>query len=931
MSSTTYGGASVEGARGRDPAVLVGRDVERARLDELVEAAKAGLSGVLVLRGEAGVGKTTLLDRVAATEDLTVVRVVGVEAESEFPFAGLHRLLVPFLRTDHPLPASQRRALHVACGLADGPPADRFLVSLAALSLLSEVAAQSPLLCCVDDTQWLDQESLHALAFVARRIHADGIGLVFTVRTGTEMAALDGLPTIDLAGLAGNDAIELLHTVIGAPLDAQVAEHIVTQTGGNPLALTDLATELASDPLIGGTLLLEPLPLGARLEAHYLQRVRSLPDATQRWMLLAAVEQAGDLHYVTNAAAMLGITPDAADPAESARLIEMRPDIRFRHPLVRSAVYGGALGVQRRAAHGALAAATTRSGDADRRAWHLAAASTGPDETVAAELERAAERAGARGGYAARATFLARAAELTPDESIRAGRLLAAAEAALNAGAAVRAQSLLDGIDVALIDHLARGRMLMVRSEAVAHAGAQARVAAIFLTASAEFRQDAPELSRHALLRAFDHAMAAAGCIVDTTIAEIAAFAHDQIDASKAVTLGDYQLLALTTLVAGDYAAAVPLLRQANALLLAPETSDEEVLSRYLVGVSFCTIIWDDETRIGILRRAADVARRAGALHELDIVLFAWSLHEVVVGNLAEADALLVDVHQLRSALGVTPEQWQVYRMPEIVAWRAEGDDSQIRDQIQRTLDVSLQIGMGASADTARIAHMIYAIARGSYAEAASIARELVDADPTHLHGRVLPDLVEAAVRADDRALAERTLAELETRATVSGTPSANGILARSQALLASPAEADGLYREAINRLESTQLRSDLARAHLLYGEWLRRQKRRRDARHELRTALGMFEEMGANAFADRARQELVATGERARQRSVELANELTPQELTIARLARAGATNPEIATHLFLSANTVDYHLRKVFRKLGITSRRHLGQSLPD
>ncbi|RIV40106.1 LuxR family transcriptional regulator [Micromonospora radicis] len=909
-------------------AVLLGRDTERAALEALIERVRAGMSQVIVLRGEAGIGKTALLDAVAdAGADLRVLRVAGVEAEAEFPFAALHRLLVPHVRDLDGLPATQHQALSVAFGLTDGPPADRFLVSLAVLSLLARTADRGPVLCCIDDTQWLDRESLNVLAFVARRVHAEGIGLVFTVRTGTDdVAALEGLPVLLVEGLPHGDALELLRTVVDGVIDPKVAGQIVTATRGNPLAITDLSASLTGNQLAGALLLPEPLPVGSRLEAHYLQQVHRFAAQTQRWLLVAAAEPQGDIGYITAAAADLGVRPEAADEAERARLITLGAEIRFRHPLVRSAVYGGATSSDRRQAHQALAAATSRGADADRRAWHRACAALQPDEEVAADLVLAAGRAANRGGYAARATFLTRAAELTPDERARAGRLLAAADAAFTSGAPTQAHLLLGSIDPDLLDPTGQGDRLMLRARTIVALGAErgmAQVSATCLAAYEAFRVDDPDLARAALLGAIDGSMASEYLIEGTDLRQISAAVTGR--SNRGETLTDLLLDAFAVSVV-DVADAVPLIRRATTWLATGEVSDPTLLTHYLTGVTLCTRIWDDRTREAILHRTAAVARRTGALQVLEIALFALATHETTLGRLETADELLLEVHQLRSAVASTPYMWEVFRSPEQIGWRCVPD---AEAHIGRARTAANWLGMGASAGLADLGSIILDLGRGNYAAAAATGVGLVEDDYAGAYARVLPDLIEAAVYAEDRDRAAHALATLDGRATTSGTPWARGLLERSRALLAPDSSAEALFQSAIATLRDTAAVGDTARAHLLYGEWLRRQRRRKDARGPLRTALTMFEELGAPAFAERARQELLATGETARKRNPETAGDLTPQEAAIAALARDGLTNPEIAERLFISTSTVDYHLRKVFRKLGVESRRQLGRVL--
>jgi len=910
------------------PGGMVGRSGDCRALDDLVEAVRGGLSRSLVIVGEPGIGKTRLLEYTAeAADGVRVVSIAGVESELRLGFAALHRMLVPFADRIGVLPVPQRDALGSAFGLAAGPPADRFLVGLGVLTLLAGVAAEQPLIWLVDDAQWLDRESLEVLGFVGRRLHADRIGLLFGTREASpELTALDGLPTRYLSGLEPAAARALLATTVSGSLNARVAARIVTETGGNPLALLELARQLTPDQLAGRSPLPQRMPVGRRLQGHFLRQVKMLPPATGSVLLLASAVSRDDPAVLWRAAALLDLGPGAADPAVAQNIISVHPRVAFRHPLIRSAVYEGARSGDRVRVHDALARIARQDGDLDQAAWHRAAATVVADEDVAADLERSAARAGQRGGYAARAAFLARAAELTPDTAKRAVRLFAAAQAHLAAGDAALAEASLDHAAPWLPAGLHGAAQRLRASVAVFFSRHKDAPVLLLDTVAAVDPPDVP-LIRELLFEAMQAALVARQHTTGTTPVDVAhAALQAPRDPAQVVTATGLLLDGFATRIAVGYPPAVPVLRAAVAALFTGEQPAPADLPATILGWFAADDLWDDGGRRAMLKRAEDLQRRHGALGALRITLAGLTTGEVWAGRPDQAEASYLEAAEISSSIGVpTPATTGV--LLELRAW--QGREQESRALAEMTAQWGQQRGAAILEVFALMGLTVLELGLGRYAEALIWGLRIYDDDPPGFGNRVLPEIVEAGARGGDHSAAHTALSRLADRATASGTPWALGMLARSRALLAHDADAETSYRAAIGHLTGTAVRTELARAHLLYGEWLRRQRRRNDARAQLRTACDMFDAMGAAAFARRTRAELLAAGDRPRQPAQRPGPDLTPQEMQVSDLAAAGASNAQIATHLFVTTSTVEYHLTKVFRKLGITSRRQLAAAL--
>lgn len=911
---------------------FLGRTQELDRLVSVLDA--RGTDGrVLVVRGAPGTGRTALLDAAIATLDgRRVTRVAGSAAERDLPYAGLHTLLTPFLDGLDGLPAPQAAALRCAFGLGSAPaPPNRFLAALGCLTLLADAALRTPVVCVCDDAQWLDPESLEALAFVARRLDAEDVTMVFAVLDDDVPAAaaldgLDGLPTLTLHPLDAPAARALLESRLAGPVDEDVARRVLAEAAGNPLAVVELTSELQRS---GGHVPLDAhAPVGRRPEDVCLRRWSGLAPPVRDLLVVAAADATGDPDLVRAAGERLGVvapgTPlgEVLAPATAVGLVDAWPTVAFRHPLARSAVLRGAPADRRRAAHAALGAVTDPVTAPDRRVWHLAAAAVAPDDPLAGQLAAAAARAGDRGGLSARAAFLARAGELSSRPDQRARHLLAAGQAAVDAGQPVRARELLDRIvrtdgvgEVALLRADATVRTALGRSDEALRP---------LLHAADALTTSDPLLARDTLLDAFTAVVVMPWLPAAPTPADVGkvALRTPRTADGGPRDLPDVLLDGLALRVVDGYEAAAPVLHDAVQRALASGPQDATGRWYALLAMAADDLWMVDDLR-RLAQRTADGARRSGRLDALRLAEHTLGSAAVWRGDLDAADGHLTTARELWRL--VTGSAWSAAPSDALLqAWR--GDTERVLDALAGLVAPPRPGAEGGLlVQRARTALGVLHLGHGRYADALAALRPLLDDDPPCHGSRCLADVVEAGVRTGRRGVAGTALARLRTRAVASGSPWAAGVLARAEALAADDDAAEARYRTSLDVLAPTGQVPDLARSHLVLGEWLRRRRRRAEAGRHLTLALEAFDAMGAHAFASRARDELAATGLAvARPRAVGR-QVLTSQEAHIAELAAAGLTNRDIASQLFLSPTTVDYHLRKVFRKLGVTSRRQL------
>jgi DNA-binding CsgD family transcriptional regulator len=897
-------------------------------LDGLLETVRGGESRVLVVRGEPGVGKSALLEYVVGrTSDFRLARAAGVQSEMELAFAGLQQLCAPMLDLLEHLPGPQRDALSVAFGLSAGDVPDRFLVGLAVLGLLSEAAAERPLVCVVDDAQWLDRASAQALEFVARRLFAESVGLVFGVRQSEDEQPFAGLPELVVEGLGDADARALLGSVIRWPLDDRVRDRIVAETRGNPLALLELPRGLTPAELAGGFGFPVAQALPSRIEHSFQRRLAPLSTETRRLLLVAAAEPLGEPTLMWRAAERLGIGGKAADAAESDGLVEFGTRVIFRHPLVRSAIYRAASAEERQTAHRALADVTDPELDPDRRAWHLAQATSGPDDDVASELERSAQRAQARGGLAAAAAFLERSAALTLEPRRRAERALAAARVATQAGAFDPALRLLATAEAGPLDELQCARADLLRGQIAFGTWRGSDAPALLLQAARRLEPLDVGLARETYLEALSTAVFAGRFMTGGGLRDAADAARAAPAASRPPSAPDLLLDGLALLTTEGHAAAGPTLKRALNAFSSEGISREEAVRWLWLACATAIRLWDAESWDRLSTRHVKLARDAGALGVLPIALNQRAGLHMYEGEFAAADSLVQEARAINEATG---SRLPSYAWLGVAAFR--GRELQASELIEISPKEDLESrGQGVGPALLQWANAVLYNGLGRYEEALAAAESAREDSPELVFPMwAAVELIEAAARSGMPEHAAAALEHLSDSARAGGNDWGLGIEACARGLLSDGDIAERHYREALERLGRTRVRWALARAQLLYGEWLRRERRRADAREQLRTAYEMFATMGAEAFAARAERELAATGETARKRTVETRDELTAQEGQIARLARDGLSNPEIGAQLFISPRTVQYHLSKVFTKLDITSRGQLEQVLP-
>jgi DNA-binding CsgD family transcriptional regulator len=904
--------------------MLIGRRDESDALERVLGQAQRGQGEAVIVLGEAGIGKTALIDGVVASaSDFRVLCSTGNEVEMELPFASLQRLCSSVLDRLTGLPEPQSRALNVAFGLASGDPPDRLIVGVALVNLLGQLATERTVVCVLDDAQWIDQASAQAITFAARRASGMSVSFLFGARVLTK--ELQGIPTMFLDGLRDDNARELVNSALMHRMDEHVLERLVVEAHGNPLALLELPRSLSPAQMGGGFGLPVSVPLRGRIEESFRRRLRRLPPPSRQLLLVAAAEPTGESTLIWRAAELLGIPESAADPPKAERLLDLSAGIVFRHPLVRSAVYSAASGLDRRQVHHALAEATDPIVDPDRRAWHRAQSTARPDENIALELEVSAERAQSRGGFAAAAAFLERSTELTPNMKLKAERALRAADAKRVAGDLDAALGLANIAQRGPLDNYQRARLDVLRAQTLfaLHRGNEAPP--LLLQAAYRLEPLDPNGARETYLTALIAALFAGRFSRGASADDVARAAHTSPRPAGPLRASDLLLGGLALLITEGPIAGTPAMRRALEAFRSDEVSSEEQLRWSWLAGRAAGHIWDYENWDYLTARQVVVARDVGALNVLPLTLSTRAGLKLFAGEIEAAESLM---EQVQSFADVIDTQTVPYAGLTVAAFR--GDESKVLSLLSETHQDLIERGEGVGVTLAQWATAVLYNGLAQYDRAFVSAGQVLEMpNEFWFLPWVAVEMIEAASRTGNRVQAVSALTRLAEGTTASGTDWAGSIEARCRALLADGHAAETLYQEAIDRVTNTPMRWDLARARLVYGEWLRRDRRTKEAREQLREAEALFSDFGARAFADRARVERLATGEHARKRSPATRFDLTPQESQISRMVAQGSTNREIASKLFISASTVEYHLHKIFRKLGVRSRAQLTQRL--
>ncbi|MEU4556943.1 AAA family ATPase [Actinoplanes sp. NPDC023936] len=913
---------------------FLGRHHERAVLRELVEGARGATGDAILVTGPAGIGKTALVAETIAevTGGVRVLQTAGAQYEMELPFAALQQLLQPLVGGIESLPEPQARAVASALGTGETVSPATVLVALGTLNLLTWAARERPVICVVDDTHWLDDASSQVLAFVVRRLSGAAVSVIFMAREPLTSDALSGVTVLRLRGLEDADARTLLRTGLRAPLDPRVRDRILAEAQGNPLALLELPRSADLGALAGGFGVPGTARLPRTLEVGFQDRLERLPAQARRFLLVASADPTGDPVVVWRAARHLGLDPVAASHGVDAGLIQIDIRIRFRHPLVRSAIYESATVDDRRAVHDALAVATDPLVDPERRAWHAAQAAAEPDEQLADELERLANRARSRGGLAASGAFLEQAAALTPDTGSQARRLLAAARARHECGDFGRALRLVAAAEATVQDPVLQARAQVVRARVAFDRGRDEPAVRGLIAAARAIGPFDVLFGRDVLFDALAAATLMGRFATWSLTLDLAEAVRDlPVDDERTRPL-DRLLDPLIACISGgkaDPGAIRPVL--AHYLEYGSKAGQaDRAVERFDIGELWLACqaaqdIWDDQIFIALSRQQLDYARDNGALAGMPIALTHRALSLIHEGRFPPAQRLVDEGYAISAEIGAPR---MAFVDMAIAAW--QGDRQRVRELTEQAMADATARDEGRLLTAAEYATAVSLNGMGEFAAAADACRTAVHLDEPSFPPWLIPEFVEGAARSGRPQDALEVVERLERVAAEMDTDWGTGTALYVRALISAGEQADTAYREAIKRLARTTRRIDLARARLAYGEWLAGEERKGEAREQLEAAHEMFLAMGARDFAGRASRALrAATGVVRRPNAGEAA--LTAAEQAVTRLVARGATSKEAAAELFISPRTVDAHLRSIFAKLGVKSRRELRDMYRD